>query len=722
MKFVSAAHLTGGGTITGDLTISGDLTVSGGGSLSFDEILEGTQVIDVTSTEAFLVRKNSDGGDVFVVDSTNSRVGIGTASPADNLQISDTDGTVGITLTNDNGNARLWISGGDALSLFNEMDDHLLFGTDNTERMRIDKDGNVGIGTTSPDELLHTYQTSHNILKIENDGTGDIAFRGQESGTNQFALFSDHSDSKLRLVNYRAEPIEFSTDRGGTENVAMTILDSGNVGIGTASPDATLDVFTTSYNNIRLGEDKDNQSTQRGGITAQPYLSAEQATAGMFMYIDGTGGTQDTSYIQLGGGHGSYNAVESIQFYTAADSVTTTGTQRMTITSAGNVGIGTDNPAGKVSVVTDSDTSGATTSYDSKYFTVGEGGTTDGNVYISYDQTNNRGYIGVLSPSVAWRDLVLQVGGGNIGIGTAAPTANLHQTFSASSTYAASFNNTSATGWGVFIKGGADNADPVLNVQDKDAASLLYVRGDGNVGIGTASPADELHIEASVPALRLVDTGNSATAQLGYSDGNGFFLRLPDDANNEDVMIRSYGDSYFSGGNVGIGTSSPRQELDVAGNIMVDDGIYIGTHNGDYSIDDSSEGGGSATLYIGNQSITTSSDIRIKENIANTEVDALSKISDLRVVDFNWNDPSDTSFNNRNARGKWTGLIAQEVIEHIPYVVNAVRDEDTLEPIADAKSEDGTDRLWGMEYDKLVPLLIKAIQELSAKVEALENA
>ena len=40
----------------------------------------------------------------------------------------------------------------------------------------------------------------------------------------------------------------------------------------------------------------------------------------------------------------------------------------------------------------------------------------------------------------------------------------------------------------------------------------------------------------------------------------------------------------------------------------------------------------------------------------------------------------------------------------------------------DAKSEDGTDRLWGMEYDKLVPILIKAVQELSAKVEALENA
>ena len=66
-----------GGTLDGDVTITGDLTVSGGGSLSFDEILEGTQVIDVTSTEALLVRKNGDGGDVFTVDTTNSDVTIG---------------------------------------------------------------------------------------------------------------------------------------------------------------------------------------------------------------------------------------------------------------------------------------------------------------------------------------------------------------------------------------------------------------------------------------------------------------------------------------------------------------------------------------------------------------------------------------------------------------------------------------------------------------------
>ena len=59
------------------MVINGDLQVDGGGSLSFDEVIEGTQVIDVTNTEALLVRKNSDGGDVFTVDTTNSRANIG---------------------------------------------------------------------------------------------------------------------------------------------------------------------------------------------------------------------------------------------------------------------------------------------------------------------------------------------------------------------------------------------------------------------------------------------------------------------------------------------------------------------------------------------------------------------------------------------------------------------------------------------------------------------
>ena len=77
MRFTRSAPLTGGGTINGDLTITGDISVTGSSTVTSDEVLEGTSIIDVTSTEAFLVRQNSDAADVFIVDTTNSRVGIG---------------------------------------------------------------------------------------------------------------------------------------------------------------------------------------------------------------------------------------------------------------------------------------------------------------------------------------------------------------------------------------------------------------------------------------------------------------------------------------------------------------------------------------------------------------------------------------------------------------------------------------------------------------------
>ena len=76
MRFTRSAPLTGGGTVSGNLTITGDLSVTGDSTVTSDELLQGTSTIDVTSTEAFLVRKNSDGGDIFTVDTTNSQVTI----------------------------------------------------------------------------------------------------------------------------------------------------------------------------------------------------------------------------------------------------------------------------------------------------------------------------------------------------------------------------------------------------------------------------------------------------------------------------------------------------------------------------------------------------------------------------------------------------------------------------------------------------------------------
>ena len=103
----------------------------------------------------------------------------------------------------------------------------------------------------------------------------------------------------------------------------------------------------------------------------------------------------------------------------------------------------------------------------------------------------------------------------------------------------------------------------------------------------------------------------------------------------------------------------------------------------------------------------------IKENIVNTELNATTELNKVRVVDFTWNDPSDKAVNNRNARGKWTGCLAQEMVNIFPHAVNAPRPEGKE---IDNDSED----IWGMEYQHLVPVLIKAVQELSAEVEALK--
>ena len=141
-------------------------------------------------------------------------------------------------------------------------------------------------------------------------------------------------------------------------------------------------------------------------------------------------------------------------------------------------------------------------------------------------------------------------------------------------------------------------------------------------------------------------------------------------------------------------------------------GVYLGAA-GSYNglISQASSGSGTTNTYIGNALITAVSDSRLKENVVDTTRNAIEILEQLRVVDHTWNDPSDQCENNRNSRGVWMGLIAQEAQPIIPWLVN--------KPTKDV-DEDGNPQYWHMDYGYSVPLLIKAIQELSAKVAALE--
>jgi hypothetical protein len=79
----------------------------------------------------------------------------------------------------------------------------------------------------------------------------------------------------------------------------------------------------------------------------------------------------------------------------------------------------------------------------------------------------------------------------------------------------------------------------------------------GNVGIGTSSPSEKLHIQGDGADILLTDAAGGQTAKLGATGSNNGLLELNNSAHVGTVFLNSSGDSYFNGGNVGIGTSSP---------------------------------------------------------------------------------------------------------------------------------------------------------------------
>ena len=132
------------------------------------------------------------------------------------------------------------------------------------ERMRIDSSGNVGIGTTSPAELLHLQSTAGNTkLRLTQSGSTT----DQINGAIHFGNSTDGQLCEIRGYtsgSTNSGYLQFRTTNSGSDVNAITINTAGRVGIGTTSPQMTLDVAgdfaisnsTTSYWNF----DRNNSS------------------------------------------------------------------------------------------------------------------------------------------------------------------------------------------------------------------------------------------------------------------------------------------------------------------------------------------------------------------------------------------------------------------------------------------------------------------------------
>jgi hypothetical protein len=209
------------------------------------------------ATETFKDFSVYDGKEtlIFKVDGSEGNVGIGTSSPTDTigygraLDIQSSTGAV-VYLRDSNAPTTqygfLAFDGSDnGLKLHNANSSGFLrFDTNATERMRITAAGNVGIGTTSPATKLD--------VAFPSDGTAGAVF-GYTGGTNNPRIFFNVNESTSKgqiIMSGSSGALDLGIGAGGTE--IITLKGTGNVGIGTSSPDTKLQVAGTGATGLSI--------------------------------------------------------------------------------------------------------------------------------------------------------------------------------------------------------------------------------------------------------------------------------------------------------------------------------------------------------------------------------------------------------------------------------------------------------------------------------------
>jgi len=403
---------------------------------------------------------------------------------------------------------------------------------------------------------------------------------------------------------------------------------------------------------------------------------------------------------------------------------------RLLIDSSGNVGIGTSSPAGKLTL------KAGDNSYAGGFRIEG----TDETTALAITHVNGDNFFSGNGTD----DHLVLTGTGNVGIGNSSPVEMLTIGSTSDTSVRAQFLS-STTGAGTIQFGdgtGASAYSGYINYTHSDNAlafatgssERMRIDGSGRLGLGVTPEA-----WSSVFKVLRVGTGSSIAGESGgtstwfntnaYYDGSwkrintntsAQIAHTSDGKHEFKVAASGSANSAISwntamtvdnSGNVLVGTTSTIPFLLTSGTGagITSSGTIMGAAAAEAALFNRVSGDGAVVSFFrtgtgvgnisvgaGSTSYNTSSDQRLKENIADAD-DAGSKIDAIQVRQYDWK--ADGSHQDY-------GMIAQEL--------------QTVAPEAVHQPED-SEEMMGVDYSKLVPMLIKEIQSLRNRVAQLEE-
>jgi hypothetical protein len=525
--------------------------------------IDGSVYISCVTGSSIFFRKYHPGSNVyFGAFNSSGNLGIGTTSASHLLEIKGSTPFYSVYNMSGEGGIKFRNDGGTSMWNFvhNNADGNFYFKEAVNSLVPLTltySTGRVGIGTTSPSFPVHIHNNVNNFklnISTTDTGTGaSIQLDSSAAGGKAWQIFSTGGTNGTVGGNNFAirDGSGISPDANSYRFIINT---NGNVGIGTTNPsNGLLQVNGRIYT---VGTAGSANAIFQGGQLEFYKDSTPTYAASIGLSGPASGGTNDIVLNTYDG----------------------TWSERMRITSGGNVGIGTTSPSingGGLEVGGRSQTGIRVSSTSGNKIEIGADSA------WGYIQTLNTNQKLAIYAGAAQGPYMVIASDGNVGIGTTSPNNNLHINGNGAGFNFSGGNNRIYFNSSRAIEGNGTNLQigeghSTTYLQTSTNGIILTVTG-ANVGIGTTSPSSKFHVSGSGGRLVRIEGPSNQDNYLSIFSG-GIEMFLDADTTNSsgivgtqsghNLILRTNGDNRVwvtTGGNVGIGTSSPVSRLDVSG-------------------------------------------------------------------------------------------------------------------------------------------------------------